>query len=78
MLDKEIILSHSLVPRHEVLAKEDADEVLKKYGITRDMLPKIYESDAVVKVIDAKKGDMLKITRRSPTAGESVYYRLVV
>jgi DNA-directed RNA polymerase subunit H len=74
----ERILEHNLVPRHEILPKKEAEELLKKYGVTAAALPKIKENDPVVQVIKAKKGDILKITRDSPTAGEAVYYRAVI
>lgn len=77
-LDLKKILEHEMVPKHEILSKKDSEELLKKYGITSDKLPKILENDPVVQVIKAKKGDIVKITRRSPTAGEAIYYRLVV
>ena len=77
-MNKNIILEHELVPMHEILSKEDAALVLEKYGIGSEQLPKILDSDPVVKAIGAKRGNILKITRKSPTAGESVYYRLVV
>jgi len=67
-----------MVPKHEVLSKKESEELLKKYGITSDNLPKINENDPVVQVVKAKKGDVLRIIRRSPTAGEAVYFRLVV
>jgi len=76
--DLKKILEHEMVPKHEVLSKKETEELLKKYGITSDNLPKINENDPVVQVIKAKKGDVLKIIRRSPTAGEAVYFRLVV
>ena len=66
------------MPLHEILDEEEASLVLKKYGITKDQLPKILTNDPVVKAIGAKEGQVLKITRRSRTAGESIYYRLVV
>jgi DNA-directed RNA polymerase subunit H len=77
-LDLKKILDHEMVPKHEVLSKKETEEVLANYGITPDKMPKISENDPVVQVIKAKKGDILKITRRSQTAGEAVYYRLVV
>ena len=72
------ISKHVLVPKHEVLTEEEAEEVLKKYNITKSQLPKILISDPMVKKIGAKVGDIIKITRKSPTAGESIFYRVVV
>ncbi len=76
---RQIILSHRLVPKHEILSKEEAKKVIEKYaGGDKYKLPYIRKSDPVVKALGAKPGDIIKITRRSPTAGESVYYRLVI
>ena len=72
------ILEHEMVPKHEILKKKDAEDLLKKYGIAQENLPKIAEDDPVVQVIGAKRGDILRIVRKSPTAGEAIYFRLVV
>ncbi len=69
---------HILVPKHEVLSKEEAEELLKILGISKEQLPKIKATDPIVKEIGAKPGDIIKITRDSLTAGKSVFYRLVV
>lgn len=72
------ILSHALVPKHELLSEKDKHEVLSKYGIPADKLPKMLASDPVVQVIQAKPGDVVRILRKSETGGESIYYRFVV
>ncbi len=69
---------HILVPKHEVLSKEEAEELLKTLGIKKEQLPKIKRDDPIVKEIGAKPGDIIKITRESLTAGKSVFYRLVI
>lgn len=72
------ILEHVYVPKHEILSKEEAEALLKKYNITPSQLPSILISDPVVKAIGAKVGDIIKITRPSETSGTSIYYRCVV
>lgn len=71
------IFKHELVPKHEILPPEKAKELLEKYHIERHQLPRIKSSDVVVIGIGAKPGDIIKITRNSPTAGEHIAYRLV-
>jgi DNA-directed RNA polymerase subunit H len=72
------VTDHFLVPKHELLTNEEANLVLKKYNATPDQFPFIASTDAAAKSIGAKAGDFVKITRRSETAGETVYYRFVV
>ncbi|MFH7859798.1 MAG: DNA-directed RNA polymerase subunit RpoH/Rpb5 C-terminal domain-containing protein, partial [Candidatus Aenigmatarchaeota archaeon] len=48
------ILEHVYVPKHEILSKEEAEALLKKYNITPSQLPSILISDPVVKAIGAK------------------------
>ena len=78
MISSVNIVEHELVPKHEVLSKEETEEVLDTFKINKEQLPKILSSDSVLEHIKAKTGDVIRITRNSPTAGESVYYRVVV
>lgn len=71
------ILQHNLVPEHIILTDEEAEEVLLEKNITEDQLPKILPNDPVVKAINAKEGDILKIIRNSETAGTFISYRIV-
>ncbi len=72
------ILEHELVPKHEVLSKEEVEELLRKYKASLNQFPQILISDPVVRELGAKIGDVIKIMRNSPTAGTTVYYRVVV
>jgi DNA-directed RNA polymerase subunit H len=72
------ITNHSYQPKHEILPKNDAEEILKKYYTKPSQLPYIMISDKALEDLDVRPGDIIKITRKSPTAGESVYYRYVV
>ena len=78
-MEKKIdILKHRLVPKHRIMSEKEVEELLKKYGITKDKLPKILASDPVIKAIGAKIGDVIEITRKSSVAGQTKYYRVVV
>ncbi len=72
------ILEHELVPEHMVIEESEIKELLDMYKIKKEQLPKIKLSDAVIKEIKAEVGDVVKITRRSRTAGKSLSYRLVI
>ncbi len=75
---KKDILKHKLVPDHAILSKTESKKVIKQLNIHQEQLPKIKQDDPVCKAIEAKSGDILKITRKSHTAGKFVTYRLVL
>ena len=70
--------NHIDVPKHEIMTRKEADGVLEKYHCKATDLPLIFVSDPAIIAIGVKPGDMIKITRKSATAGESFYYRYVV
>jgi len=72
------VMSHQLVPKHEIITEKEAEKVFKEFKITKENLPKILITDPCVKRIGAKPGDIIKITRESPTAGVSEFYRIVI
>jgi DNA-directed RNA polymerase subunit H len=72
------ITNHIYQPKHEILPRKEAEEILKKYNTKPSQLPYIMISDKAIEDLDVRPGDIIKITRKSPTAGESVYYRFVV
>ncbi|BAA80865.1 DNA-directed RNA polymerase subunit H [Aeropyrum pernix K1] len=73
-----VILEHEYVPEHRLLSIEEAVQVLKMLGIKPWQLPKISVNDPIARLLKAKPGDIIEITRRSYTAGEAKYYRFVV
>ncbi|MFB3765270.1 MAG: DNA-directed RNA polymerase subunit H [Methanotrichaceae archaeon] len=78
MTIKFAVKDHELVPEHILLTPEEGEKVLELYGIEAPQLPKIHVSDPAAKEINAKVGDIIKIIRRSPTANQSIFYRLVI
>jgi len=68
-----------LVPKHEVLSDKKAEEVLANFGIDKNKLPRIKKDDPQVKVLKAKVGDVIKITRQDPDIKKPYeHYRVVV
>jgi len=71
-------MDHYLVPPHEIVPKEQHEALMKGMYITqKSQFPFIrYHEDPITRVIGAVPGDILKITRPSPTSGEYVVYRI--
>ena len=82
MIDINVML-HELVPEHTLLSDKEADEVLKQLKISADQLPKIRKDDPVLKILEMVEGEIqegriVKIKRKSESAGVSIVYRMVV
>ena len=69
---------HMLVPEHSKLNKKEIQELLEKYNISLNELPKILLTDPSIEKLNLKVGDVIKITRDSPTVGKFTYYRVVI
>ena len=76
--DDNLIKKHRLVPKHTKMSEKAIKDLLKKYNILKTQLPKIFASDPVIKMLDAKVGDVIEIERDSPTSGKAKYYRVVI
>ena len=72
------IFEHALVPFHEILTEKEKNALLAQFKVKPYQMPQIKSGDPAVKAIGAKPGDILKITRKSTTAGEHITYRYVV
>ena len=73
-----LVPDHIYVPKHEIILKEEAQKVLQKFNCKATELPLIFVTDPAIVGLGVKPGDVIKITRKSSTAGESPYYRYVV
>lgn len=73
------ISKHILVPKHELIADDkEITEILTNYQLkSKTQLPLILNTDPMAKYFNAKPGNIMKITRISPTCGTSIVYRCV-
>jgi len=81
MVTKKILArapDHIDVPKHQIMTRKEAEEVLEKYHCKATELPFIFGNDPAIVGLGVKPGDMIKVTRKSATAGESFYFRYVI
>lgn len=72
------ITEHMLVPKHEVLTKEEGENVLESYRARKRDMPLIRSNEDVAKYYNMKPGEITRIYRPSPLTCESIAYRLVI
>ena len=71
-------IQHFLVPQHIKLTDDQKKQLLKNFNISTSQLPMIRSDDPAVKNLMLKAGDVIAIKRKSATAKETDYYRLVI
>ncbi len=71
------VVDHVLIPKHEKLSEKEKKELFERYKFTGGELPIIGLDDPSIDHLDVKKGDVVRITRPSATAGTSMFYREV-
>ncbi|MEM1577406.1 MAG: DNA-directed RNA polymerase subunit H [Candidatus Pacearchaeota archaeon] len=69
-------IKHIFIPKHTILSKKEAEELLKKYNIDKSQLPKIKLKDPALPK-EAKVGDIIKIERKTEK-GKVIFYRVVI
>lgn len=74
------ISRHVLVPKHQVIKDEETiKNLVNTYSVkSKHQFPHILKSDPMSRYLGLKSGDIVKITRISPTAGEYIIYRCCV
>jgi DNA-directed RNA polymerase subunit H (RpoH/RPB5) len=72
-------LHHVLVPLHEKVPKEEEAALMQSLYAKKSQFPLIrFHEDPIGRMLGILPGDIVKITRSSPTAGKYITYRVCV
>jgi DNA-directed RNA polymerase subunit H (RpoH/RPB5) len=73
------VTRHRLVPLHEVMSDADVAEMMVRFNVkTRQHLPHIISEDPVARYLALNPGQVVRVTRPSPSAGSCCIYRYCV
>jgi len=72
------IFDHDFVSKHELLTPKEKEKILQKYKMKPYQLPRINAYDPAIIAVGGKPGDIVRVIRKSQTAGKYVAYRYVI
>lgn len=80
-VEQELLINltkHELVPKHILLSAAEKEQLLQRYRLKQTQLPRIQTVDPVAKYLGLRRGAVVKIIRKSETAGRYASYRWVI
>lgn len=74
------VSKHVLVPKHEPIRRDtEIEEVIRVASVrSKFQLPLIHSTDPMARYLALRPGELVRITRPSPSAGEYVSYRCCI
>jgi len=78
MKEKVDITKHILIPKYAKTTEQEKQALFKKYNISFNELPFLFKNDPSLKELKVKAGDIIKVIRESPTAGEAIIFKGVI
>lgn len=72
------VFDHDFVSKHELLTSEEKEKFLEDHKVQPYQLPRINAHDPAIIAVGGKPGDIVRVIRKSQTAGKYVAYRYIV
>ena len=72
------IMEHELQPSFSVLTDQETRALLAEYRIKLTQLPRLLSTDPCARYLGVRRGTVVRITRRPPSANELRTFRVVV
>jgi DNA-directed RNA polymerase subunit H len=72
------IFDHDFVSKHELLTPEEKQKFLEECKVQAYQLPRVKATDPAIIAVGGKPGDIVRVIRKSRTAGKYIAFRYVV